>query len=120
MESGDTLVPAGAVLAVRPYPGRRTVYDLTIAHEAHTFIVSGYVVHNKAQGQHGLSMTVPPGFPNDTFPIMTTSGEHVEVTPKNEVNNSRNFTWNGNANINNGTDQAEFESMLSRALKGIR
>ena len=33
-------------------------------------------------GQHGLSMTVPGGYPNDTFPIRASSGEHVEITPK--------------------------------------
>jgi hypothetical protein len=27
-------------------------------------------------------MTVPGGFPNDTFPIRASSGEHVEITPK--------------------------------------
>jgi hypothetical protein len=35
-------------------------------------------------GQHGLDMVVPPGFPNDSFPIWTSSGEHVSVTPKGQ------------------------------------
>jgi len=32
-------------------------------------------------GQHGLDTYIPPGFPNDTFPVWTSSGEHVTVTP---------------------------------------
>jgi hypothetical protein len=36
-------------------------------------------------GQHGLDMVVPPGFPNDSFPIWTSSGEHVSVTPKGKA-----------------------------------
>ena len=35
-------------------------------------------------GQHGLDMTVPPGYPGDTYPIRATSGEHVTVTPAGE------------------------------------
>jgi hypothetical protein len=34
--------------------------------------------------QHGGSFTVPPGFPNDTFPMGVTSGEHVTVTPRGQ------------------------------------
>ena len=32
-------------------------------------------------GQHGLDMIVPPGFPNDTFPVLASSGERVKITP---------------------------------------
>jgi hypothetical protein len=35
-------------------------------------------------GKHGLDMIVPGGFPNDSYPIWTTSGENVEVTPKGQ------------------------------------
>jgi len=37
----------------------------------------------RIKGQHGLDMTVPPGFPNDSFhmPLAVTSGERVTVTP---------------------------------------
>lgn len=37
---------------------------------------------------HGLDMVVPPGFPNDTFPIMASSGEHVKITPVERINTS--------------------------------
>jgi hypothetical protein len=33
----------------------------------------------------GGSFIVPPGFSNDSFPMMVESGEHVSVTPKNQV-----------------------------------
>jgi hypothetical protein len=32
-------------------------------------------------GAGGLDFTVPPGFPNDSYPIRVQSGEHVSVTP---------------------------------------
>jgi len=33
------------------------------------------------KGASGLDFTVPHGFPNDSFPILVESGEHVSVTP---------------------------------------
>jgi hypothetical protein len=38
-----------------------------------------------ATGATGLDMTVPPGYPGDSFPVWTTSGEHVTVTPQGET-----------------------------------
>jgi hypothetical protein len=35
----------------------------------------------RAKGQHGLNMTVPPGFERDNFLIGVSSREHVQVTP---------------------------------------
>lgn len=32
-------------------------------------------------GQYGLNMTVPPGFPNDSYMLRASSGEHVSITP---------------------------------------
>ena len=32
-------------------------------------------------GASGLDMIVPPGYPNDSYPIRVQSGEHVKVTP---------------------------------------
>ncbi|NPU89979.1 MAG: hypothetical protein HPY87_08905 [Fervidobacterium sp.] len=34
------------------------------------------------RGQHGLDMIVPPGFPNDTFPVLASSGERVLILNK--------------------------------------
>ena len=39
----------------------------------------------------GGSFTVPPGYANDSFPIMVQSGERVTVTPAHQVNGS-NFS----------------------------
>lgn len=37
-------------------------------------------------GNHsGANFVVPPGFPNDSFPMRVESGEHVQVTPANQV-----------------------------------
>lgn len=35
-------------------------------------------------GQHGLNMVVPPGYPNDTFPVLASSGERVLIIPQNK------------------------------------
>jgi hypothetical protein len=51
--------------------------------------VSSKGLERGATGQHGLSMMVPPGFPNDSFPIWTSSGEHVLVTPRGETQMGR-------------------------------
>lgn len=35
---------------------------------------------------HGANFIVPPGYPNDSYPMWVESGEHVKVTPANQVN----------------------------------
>lgn len=35
-------------------------------------------------GQHGLNIVVPPGFPNDSFPVLASSGERVLIIPQNK------------------------------------
>ena len=72
---------------------------------------------NAGFGQHGLNMIVPPGFPNDSFPIMVSSGERVVVSPQS-TDNSRNMTFNGGMTFNNGQDLSSFQSMLRRSLGG--
>ncbi len=46
--------------------------------------------------QQGGSFTVPPGFDNDNFPMLVSSGERVSVTPAShtETNDNRNITIN--------------------------
>jgi hypothetical protein len=39
------------------------------------------------KAQSGYSGIVPPGFPNDSFPIMVQSGEHVNVTSSGNTRN---------------------------------
>jgi len=36
-------------------------------------------------GANGLNFIVPPGYPNDSFPIRVESGEHVQVTPAGQT-----------------------------------
>jgi hypothetical protein len=42
----------------------------------------------------GGDFIVPPGYPNDSFPIMVESGERVQVTPSSETGNSNNSETN--------------------------
>lgn len=44
-----------------------------------------------AQYSTGADFIVPPGYPNDTYPIRVESGEHVVVTPANRVSGSSGF-----------------------------
>jgi hypothetical protein len=115
LAAGDVLIPEGTVVDVRPYPGVHTVYNLTVKDESHAFLVAGYVVHNKAFGASGLDMVVPPGFPNDTFPIRASSGERVVVIPQNTQNNSRSFTFNTTVN-----DSAGGMGLLERMKQDVR
>jgi hypothetical protein len=52
-------------------------------------------------GANGLDFTVPPGYPNDSYPMRVQSGEHVVVTPAGEASksagNTYNFYYSGNA-----------------------
>jgi len=64
-------------------------------------------------GQHGLSMTVPPGFPNDSFPIMATSGEYVEITPQGGDHRDQSQHI-GPINISTDMDESMFLEKLKR------
>lgn len=52
---------------------------------------------------HGANFVVPPGYPNDSYgPIYVESGEHVNITPANEVLKDMrtfNFNYSGNATM---------------------
>jgi hypothetical protein len=54
------------------------------AHNGGSFIGTGSGVMRMAGGG---SFTVPSGFPNDSFPLMVESGEHVSVTPAGQSGN---------------------------------
>lgn len=43
---------------------------------------------------NGADFIVPPGFPNDSFPMRVQSGEHVKVTPAGEASSSPSVTFN--------------------------
>jgi phage-related protein len=40
---------------------------------------------NSMAAASGLNMVIPPGFPNDTFTIRATSGEHAIITPAGQA-----------------------------------
>jgi hypothetical protein len=65
-------------------------------------------------GNHfGADFIVPPGFPNDSFPMRVESGERVQVTPANQTsttNNTNTFNYHG--------VQADMEMGYQRALAG--
>ena len=55
----------------------------------------GMVLATPAPKFHsGGDFIVPPGYPNDSFPIMVESGERVQVTPSSETGNSDNSETN--------------------------
>src|SRR3989304_6072377 len=66
-------------------------------------------------GQHGLDMVVPPGFPNDTFPVLASSGERVVVIPQSTTNDNRTFNFNASG-MGGGEDLLEkFEQRARRS-----
>jgi hypothetical protein len=65
--------------------------------------------------QHGTDFIVPPGFPNDSFPMRVSSGERVVVIPQNTQNNSRSFTFNTTVN-----DSAGGMGLLERMKQDVR
>lgn len=72
---------------------------------------------------HGADFIVPPGFPNDTFPMRVQSGEHVQVTPANEVNNNSkksNVVVNNNNYFSSFVDTDMVASRLAFQLGGVR
>ncbi len=71
------------------------------------------------EGKHGLDMTVPAGFPNDSFPILASSGERVQITPAGATttNNTNNNLFAGSTFvIGNEMDLDQFEDMLREVI----
>ena len=63
----------------------------------------------------GASFTVPPGYPNDSFPMRVESGEHVQVTPKGKSSAGGNTNYNITLNYSplvSLADRAEAEQKL--------
>ena len=59
---------------------------------------------NIPEGKHGLDMTVPAGFPNDSFPVLASSGERVQITPAGATTTSNLTTGDISVNVAAGTD----------------
>lgn len=63
----------------------------------------------------GGDFVVPPGYPNDTYPLRVTSGERVTVTPASQVTNNYNLNMTtASASLGVRNDFA-----LMRALAGV-
>lgn len=77
---------------------------------------SGKVTHGGPQEGYasGGEFTVPPGFPNDSYLVGLTSGEHVTV----DRSSSRRVNI-GTVVINDKYDQQSFERMLYRTVGGV-
>lgn len=65
-------------------------------------------------GREGLDMTVPQGYPNDSFMIRASSGERVTVTPANTTTNNARTQVN-NISINGG-DTEEVRRVVRETL----
>lgn len=64
--------------------------------------------------QHGGDFVVPPGYPNDTYPMNVTSGEHVVVTPvTNNANRSINIST---LNVGSEGDRVKFDRQMRQWL----
>jgi hypothetical protein len=67
-------------------------------------------------GQHGLNMTVPSGYPNDTFPILASSGEHVQITPRGKTGGSGMMINKVEINVYGSGDANETAEAVVRRL----
>lgn len=84
----------------------------------HTVVVRYVTAGSKGkppgvEGQHGLDFVVPSGFPNDSFPVRVSSGEHVEVTPAGKTTPP---SGGGGVTINVSTSPLDVQ-YLTRTLK---
>lgn len=67
----------------------------------------------------GADFIVPPGFPNDSFPMRVQSGERVTVTPANQVNNNQQYNLNINSNAPTTGAIQEFSILKSLSSVGV-
>ena len=100
----------------------RKIKDTWDSIESKTITLTIRVVREEVGGeegvtaQHGANFVVPPGFPNDTFPLRVTSGERVIVIP-NSQSAGNNVTF-GDVHLNNGMDMAMLEHQMSQIIGG--
>lgn len=89
-----TYLAAAKALAEVPFPfnfaasagvvaaGLANVAEITKAHSGGEFLGTSTGIKKMAAGG---SLIIPPGFPNDSYPMLVESGERVSVTPANQV-----------------------------------
>ena len=68
----------------------------------------------------GADFTVPAGFPNDSFPILAQSGEHVKITPAGQNGGVGGLTANINISIQNGDPATVRGSVTDGLLEAYR
>ena len=72
---------------------------------------SGTFAPGSGGAQHGADFIVPQGYPHDTYNLPVSSGEHVKVTPANEIGTSQPIVINVNGSVTNDNIHA-----LARAV----
>jgi hypothetical protein len=71
------------------------------------------------QGANGLDMDVGSGYPNDRFPFLAQSGEHVKITPAGENSNGATNISLTFPNMTLYGDQKTIEWTLKPAIKNV-
>lgn len=117
----ETLEYAAAVARLRDSINslkNKTVYVDVKIKGGGVNIQGGQYTVSGSGGQHGLDMMVPPGFPNDTYPIRATSGERVVIIPKGLAGNTYNTSYNLNVNSQMQSQGIVSDFALLQALAG--
>jgi hypothetical protein len=68
----------------------------------------------------GGSFTVPPGFPNDSFPMRVSSGERVSVTPAGQSAGGMNVTLVYSPAVSLGSQEEAENILMPFVERGIR
>lgn len=70
-----------------------------------------------ASGTPPGGFIVPPGYPNDTFPIRVSSGERIEVTPEGKLTETSGTTIVFNFNGNSWNEDSVVRALENRMRK---
>lgn len=65
----------------------------------------------------GADFTVPPGYPNDSFPMFVQSGEHVQVTPAGQSNGGGGDTYNVTINAPGATANELYDLIQANDIR---
>jgi hypothetical protein len=78
--------PAAAMASIMSFGGAAVAGGTALA--STVALAQGLAIPKLAKGG---AFTVPPGYPNDSFPMLVESGEKVIVVPRNKANNVPEF-----------------------------
>ncbi len=106
----DAYFLAGGINAI---PTSHTT-DLYVIHHETTLSNNGNPNDHGAGAAGGADFTVPPGYPNDSYPLRVQSGEHVVVTPAPVTNN---YSYTVNAAYGGSTGPGAIASELKLMSK---